>query len=137
MLNRPTHKELGGKLRAARQLVSASPDKVIIVDPFKWDEEWDRLARHLGLRRDEVALIGDRLALVEVCLGEVRPENHLWRGHRMFCNRPGYEKVELWEFIWISQKWEGKGMYVKFGFKRDNLCFLSFHPDEPERIVRD
>lgn len=135
MNNKPTHRELGGQLREARRILAEEPGKVIVIDPYKWDGEWARLARYLGLRREQVALIGDRLVLVRDCLEEVAPDHYIWHGHRRFCNRPGYGAVELWEFRWISTKWESKGMYVKFGFKRGNLCFLSFHPDEPERIV--
>lgn len=136
MDGRPSPKEISGKIAKARKIVDTALNQVIIIDRLKWDEDWERLRCYLGFKADEIALAEDRFAIVKSCFGEIGPNNHLWRGVRLYCNKSKFTDVELWEFRWISEKFLHKELYMKFGFRKEWLCFLSFHPDEPERRVR-
>ncbi len=132
-MSRPTLKELDKKLREARRILTDEPSAVVIIDRLKWTAEWERLLRYIALPPECGALWEDKLKIVLVCFAEMKAADHFWRGHRSFCVERGFESVELWEFKWVSSAWNGKKLYTKFGFKNGKLCFLSFHPDEPER----
>ena len=130
-MNKPTIKELESKLKKARSLLQDSRS-VIIIDREKRDENW----KHLGRRcKADFSLTEDRLAIAQELLAEIEGKNYFWRGKPFYCNKPGFNNIELWEFRWTSEK-IGCDLYVKFGFKKDKLLFLSFHPNEPERAKR-
>ncbi|MEZ4752955.1 MAG: hypothetical protein R3A13_01430 [Bdellovibrionota bacterium] len=133
MVTKPTPKEINNKLSRAREIICNEPGQIVIIERGKWDEEWERFRKFVGLENSDVELFEDRLKIIADCLDEIKSSDHVWRGKRMYCNKMDFNDVELWEFRWLSTMWDEKDLYIKFGFRFDNLCFLSFHPDEPER----
>ena len=135
MHHRPSPKELDKQLRRAREALSLPLPAVVIIDVFKWDQNWDEFRRYIGLDYESVSLQQDRFGILLNCLQEVRYQDHRWLGKRIFSNKRGFESVELFEFRWLSTVWVSKRLYIKFGFKSGKLCMLSFHPDRPEKTM--
>ena len=105
MVLKLTPKEVNNKLRRAREIIGSEPEQVIIIDRLKWDEEWERFRRFVGLKNSDAQLFEDRIKIIANCLDEIKSSDHIWRGRRMYCNRMNFNDVELWEFRWLSTMW--------------------------------
>jgi hypothetical protein len=124
-MKRPTHRQIVGKLAAAKEAVSCG--RVALVNGSV-------VARDL---LDLDLLIDDLTELLPRILDELNPD--LYRGARP--PQRSYEDTikgcELYAFSWASQA-IGCGLYFKFALKDDRLWIVSFHKDKkPKEVDQD
>lgn len=127
---RPSHKELSGKLRTAKELVRSG--HWLPANPAKLREDFEALER-LGL---DMALQEDQAAMLMGVLSEIKPEDYIG-GHPPDPSRdPAAPGLDLFPFEWRSSCCVNREMYCKFSIVRideneQRLVMFSLHPSRP------
>lgn len=114
LVSRPSHKELDGKLRVAREL--------IVADQF-------RILKPTITAQDLIELdcSADRETLPDL-LDEISPENYAGQRPPMRAYEEEIRDCELFAFAWNSTKLE-KNTYMKFAVKNNVFWLVSLHID--------
>lgn len=131
MHSRPSHKELTGKLRKARELLANTSDLYVAADASKLSVNF----ASLGLYSEE-----EQCEALRAAFSEVNAANYSGKRppERSFLSQLRDE--ELFTFAWTSEFF-GKKMYLKFAicdskeFEEENLVIFSLHEDQPHRKV--
>jgi hypothetical protein len=129
--SRPSHKELTGKIRKARELLASPSDGYIPADPAKLASNFYSLCLVSEHEQNE----GLRAAFSEIDAkkysGKRPPER------AFIC---AVKDEEIFTFVWDSAYFRKK-MYLKFcfhdsrEFEGDNLYIISLHEEQPHRVV--
>jgi len=123
MLKRPSNHETCKKIKDALEALRAG--KFMI-----------GFTKHLSADMDELNLESEAelVPLLCVLLGEIDEVGPIecYAGTRP--PQRSYEQeilsLELWAYSWPSKRF-GKGMYLKFAFKKDHFVYVDCHPDNP------
>ena len=133
MNDRPTNKELTGKIRKALELLSSPSDGFSPVDPLKLGVDFYKLA----LFSEEEQREGLRAAL-----NEVTAKSYSGRHPPERAFECAVKNEEIFTFRWQSAFFKKK-MYLKFCFhdsdeyEGEDLYIFSLHEDQPgNRVTR-
>jgi hypothetical protein len=122
--NRPSTKELSGKLSDAIQVLS--DEDGLFADPGK--VVWELNA--LGI--DDSKEVWD---LIRQILPEIKPEHYTGSRPPQKSYEKSIEGRELFAFSWEST-YLGKKMYLKFALKNERFYYVSLHHDKPPKPLR-
>lgn len=130
MHNRPSHKELTGKLRKARELLASPSDGYIAAD-LKLASNFYSLDLFSREDQDEA---------LRAAFSEVTAQHYSGKRPPERAFECAVKDEEIFTFIWQSVFFRKK-MYLKFcfhdssEFEGEYLCVLSLHEDQPHRSV--
>ncbi len=113
-MNRPTHKELNGKLLQAKN--AASKGLVFILDPIVIAAD----AINLGYLVDKINEV-----ILEI-LDELNPNHYAGTYPPQKSYEQDIQGSEIFAFRWISQRF-GCDTYFKFALVQGRLWIISFH----------
>jgi hypothetical protein len=129
---RPTLKELGKKIRAARKRISAGD--WIAADAGKLLDEFNELADRFDV---ESTTAEDQSKLLMAALNEINPTHYCGRTPPMRSTLSETKDLELWEFRWQSKEdcFKKSMMYMKFCVvgtgENEPIYVHSLHIDRP------
>ena len=117
---RPRHKELSGKLKSAKEILtskkeglfanpSKAPSELMALDILETEKIWP---------------------LIVELLDEITPEDYSGGRPPQKAYEPTIEGSELFAFSWNSQKLSRR-MYIKFVLKDETFYYVSLHEDRP------
>jgi hypothetical protein len=115
-MNRPSHKELTGKIRQAKE--AAANGAILSLEP-------------LSLACDAIELgylVEDLGRVVIELLNEVDPECYVGERPPLKAYKTKIKGLELYEFKWPSRRF-GCLTYFKFAVSQDKLWVVSLHVD--------
>jgi len=118
-MERPSHKELFGKLRDAKRAVRNAD--VLLVDPDVIAEDAIELGYDIGTELLEVLVEFLEQASVSHYAGFHPPQRSYKRE---------IEGLELFPFVFDSLRFRCR-VYVKFALSRGSLWLVSLHADRP------
>jgi hypothetical protein len=128
---RPSHKELHGKLRDALALVRGGQWRP--ADVQKLQADWDALEDEFGV---ETTLREDQLSILTSVMEEIKPEHY--KGHRPpeKSYEPATKGLDMFAFRWDSTLFGHAEMYFKFSVsgtdKGRRVWIFSLHPNRDE-----
>ena len=114
-MKRPSHKEIYGKIRKAKELVSDGSIAIVVPDCFAAD------ALALGY------LIEDLPNILSEILLELKAENYAGTKPPQLSYEEQIIDCELFAFRWKSKRF-GCEVYLKFTLKDDIMWLVSLHP---------
>ncbi len=131
MQNRPSHKELTGKLRQAREFLASPADGYIAADLTKLASNFYSLALFSKEDQDEA---------LRAAFSEVTAQHYNGKRPPERAFECAVKDEEIFTFVWQSEFFRKK-MYLKFcfhdttEFEGENWCIFSLHEDQPHRSV--
>jgi hypothetical protein len=126
---RPSYRELSGKLGEALRLVETS--RWLPASADKLQANWDELEEECGI---ETALSEDQAAILTAALREITPNHYVGRRPPEPSYEPAARGQELFAFRWQSRYFGNREMYFKFSMSRggEGRVFIhSVHPNRP------
>lgn len=123
MPQRPSKHEICKKVRDALEALGAGKFMIGLTKHLSADT--DEL--NLESEADLVPLLSELLEEIDEagpikCYAGTRPPQRSYEREIL--------KLELWAYSWPSKRF-GKGMYLKFAFKKDYFVYVDCHPDRP------
>ena len=127
---RPSHKEVNGKLAAAKALIQL--DRWRPAEYAKMQANWDEIEAVCSM---DTAAPEDQTSLLLAALNEITPERYCGGRPPDKADEKSVRGREMWEFRWVSVFF-GREMYLKFCVGKGDeanrrLYMLSLHPDRP------
>ncbi len=119
MTNRPTYKELDGKIRQARDLVSRGRVSFVSQEIISMDAE------ALGFSSGE-----EMAEVLSALLGEILPEHYAGANPPQRSYEERIRGSELFAFRLEFSRF-GRMIYLKFALVHETLWVVSLHPDRP------
>jgi hypothetical protein len=127
---RPTHRELSGKIQQCRALAAAN--KWLPAEPGKLKANFDEMEELFGI---DTYLPEDQAKILQQALSEIAPEHYAGSRPPQQSYEPTIQGKELFAFRWTSTCFGGREMYFKFcvsGKGDDKRAFIcSIHPNRP------
>jgi len=116
-MERPSHKELRGKVLKAREKITAA------------DWSMANPEKQVGEFRDLNLWTGAEMTrALEIAANEVTPEHYAGTRPPMRSYEGACKDAELFAFRWDSAHF-GRRMYLKFCLVKETLFIVSFHRD--------
>ncbi len=119
MFNRPSNKELYGKLRSARQAVEEG--RIALINPLALATDAIELDYSIEL---------ELMAVLDELLGETTPAHYAGSKPPQKSYEQDIQGLELFAFIVESSRFTGR-VYYKFALAGETLWLVSLHRDRP------
>lgn len=122
MSQRPSVKEIDGKLRAARECVQSSSKRFFA----------NALKLHSDLEELGLSSASEIWPSVLKALNEVKAKDYSGGKPPFKAEEPSVRGEECWQFVWASEAF-GKTMFLRFMLKNGCFFYSSLHESRPEK----